>query len=340
MLKIETFRIDAIHVADRKRKTDPATVKALAESIGRLGLLHPLGVRIEESFVIEGEEVLNVPILVYGQNRLEALRSLGRETALCVVFPPGENAAVLAEIAENLHRAELTVQERAEQIAEWVNRTAVKVAQLEPVSLGGHGTKVLAQVEPKPQGGRPESGVRAAARALGLDRNEVSRAVKIAGIAPEAKAAAKEVGLDDDQSALLTVAKEPEPAQQVAKVHNIAEAKAKRAQANKPRPSASEPPPRSTSLDSAEEQAALQSLPEDVQARLRKRAELGEWVSAKAEIFRREANRSDDAPATQSDAGPNDPALDRAWAVFLALPSDTQDEFVRRAQQHIIERAA
>jgi ParB family chromosome partitioning protein len=68
-----------------------------------------------------------------------------------------------AEIAENLHRAELTVQERADHIAEWVRLT-----------------EVSAQVAPKPQGGRPESGVRAAARELGVERTEAHRAVKIA----------------------------------------------------------------------------------------------------------------------------------------------------------------
>lgn len=44
--------------------------------------------------------------------------------------------ARLWEIAENLHRAELTVQERAEHIAEWVRLTGEKVAQLAPPSGG------------------------------------------------------------------------------------------------------------------------------------------------------------------------------------------------------------
>ena len=64
-------------------------------------------------------------------------------------------------------------------------------------------------MRPNPQGGRPQSGVRAAARELGVDRNEARRAVRIASIAPEAREAAREAGLDDNQSVLLRVAAAP-----------------------------------------------------------------------------------------------------------------------------------
>jgi hypothetical protein len=72
---------------------------------------------------------------------------------------------------ENLHRAELTVQERSDQIAEWADLIEQK--------------NNLAQVAPKSEPGRPVGGERKAARDLGLDRREVERAKKIAGIAPE-----------------------------------------------------------------------------------------------------------------------------------------------------------
>src|SRR6185369_12842487 len=57
-------------------------------------------------------------------------------------------------------------------------------------------------------GGRPESGINVAVRELHIDRTEAQRAVKINKIAPEAKAAAKEAGIDNNQSALLRVASE------------------------------------------------------------------------------------------------------------------------------------
>ena len=53
--------------------------------------------------------------------------------------------------------------------------------------------EVLAQVAPKVQNGRPRGGVREAARQLGLDRDDVRRAIKVASITPEAQQAAHEV---------------------------------------------------------------------------------------------------------------------------------------------------
>ncbi len=80
----------------------------------------------------------------------------------------------LWEIAENLHRAELTVIERAEHIAEWVRLTDDtagkqadgKPAQLAPVNRGGRAS-----------GGLPKSGgINAAVRELGIDRTATPRA--------------------------------------------------------------------------------------------------------------------------------------------------------------------
>ena len=66
-----------------------------------------------------------------------------------------------------------------------------------------------------PKLGRPESGVKAAARALGVNRMDAHRAVKVASLSPEAKAAAVDAGLDDNRTALLAAAREVEPQKQV-----------------------------------------------------------------------------------------------------------------------------
>src|SRR5260370_30305698 len=110
------------------------------------------------------------------------------------------------EIAENLHRAELTALERAEHIAEWIRLTEIEVS---------------AQVAPKPQGGRPESGIRAAARELGIERTDAQRSIKIASIIPEAKEAARKARIDKIQSKLLAVSAHP-PEQQPEKVIELA----------------------------------------------------------------------------------------------------------------------
>ena len=88
--------------------------------------------------------------------------------------------------------------ERDQHVAEWIRLTDEKV--------------VLAQVAPKPRGGRPEGGIRAAARELGVDRDDARRAAKVASLPEEAKDAAREVGLDNNRSALLAAGKAADPA--------------------------------------------------------------------------------------------------------------------------------
>ena len=64
------------------------------------------------------------------------------------------------------------------------------VAEWEPLT----GKEVSRQVAAKPQGGRPQGGIRDTARQLGLDERDVRRAAKVASITPEAQQAAHEVG--------------------------------------------------------------------------------------------------------------------------------------------------
>ncbi len=101
--------------------------------------------------------------------------------------------------------------ERAEHIADWVRITEGKLS----------GATCATKSEPG-HGRGSTGGVRAAVRELGIDRSDAQRAVKIAGIADEAKAAARDAGLDDNQSALLAVARVPQ-AEQADKVREIAE---------------------------------------------------------------------------------------------------------------------
>jgi hypothetical protein len=79
------------------------------------------------------------------------------------------------EIAENLDRAELTTLERDEHVAEWIRLADA----------------VSTQVVSKPQGGRPEGGTRAAARELGVNRDDARRATKIAALSDEARVVAR-----------------------------------------------------------------------------------------------------------------------------------------------------
>ena len=104
------------------------------------------------------------------------------------------------EISENLHRADLTALERADQTAEWIELTNQerkdKPAQLGPVSKkGGRGNT---------------GGVNAAVRELDIKRTQAQRAVKIATISSKAKAAIREApSIRNNQSALLRIASLP-----------------------------------------------------------------------------------------------------------------------------------
>lgn len=69
---------------------------------------------------------------------------------------------------------------------------------------------------------RPPSGIRQAARDLGINREDARRAVKVASLSLDAKAAAKAHKLDNNRDALLAAAKYRKPAKQVEAIKQIA----------------------------------------------------------------------------------------------------------------------
>jgi len=144
--KLEAIPIDEIEVLPHRRDLKEETVETLVTSISQIGLRMPISIHRDEE---RGRYVL-----VAGRHRLEAARRLGWKTINALLAEGTPEERRMWEIAENLHRAELTVLERDEQIAEWVRlvekiSSANKLAQLAPVSKGGRGK---------------ESGIRAAAR--------------------------------------------------------------------------------------------------------------------------------------------------------------------------------
>jgi ParB/RepB/Spo0J family partition protein len=186
--------IDEIIVNAGRRELNETEVNKLARSIKEIGLRHPLTVREERG----GSRY----VLVAGRHRLEAMKRLGNEHVPVVIASMTNLDAEMWEISENLHRAELTKLERAEQIERWRELKAKKVAQLGPPNQPA------------------EKGVRKTAEELGVTRQEVQRAEDIAHITKEAKEAIRDADLADNQSAMLKVAAEP-PERQVAKVQEL-----------------------------------------------------------------------------------------------------------------------
>jgi ParB-like chromosome segregation protein Spo0J len=219
--------IDQIDFPANARPTAADKVLELAQSIRRLGL-QTLPTVVERDGRYK---------LVAGRHRVEAMRLIeGPEGEIDVrVVDFDDIEARLWAISENLHRNELHPLRRSEQIAEWIRLTeANQSSQVGPVESkrdeGATVHEVSSQLATKPQGGRPESGIRAAARELGVGKDEARRAVKIDSITPEAKEAAREAGLERNQSALLKVASYAD-ADQVEAVADIAKARAEKAQA-------------------------------------------------------------------------------------------------------------
>lgn len=205
--------VDAIEVSDRMRdRCDEDAVTRLMDSIRKIGLQTPISVRWV------GDDLM----LVAGRHRLEAVRRLGWDSVDCIRMDGTDDEARMWEIAENLHRADLTVLERDEHILEWVRLSDVQSVQVAPIESKREDGR----------GHRAEGGINAAARELGIEATAAKRATKVAAITPEAKAAAKERGLDNNQAALLQVAKAP-PEEQAAKVEEIAAAKKAAADARK-----------------------------------------------------------------------------------------------------------
>jgi hypothetical protein len=196
--------LDQIDLSRKGRSFSATDVAALAESIKTIGLQSPLTII----------ERYGVYLLVAGRHRLEALRLLGEESAPCRIVDFNDVEARLWAISENLHRAELNVLARSEQIAEFAELT--KCVQLAHPSGG---------VQPH------DTGKSAAARDLGITREKVRRAQAIASLPKEVKAKAVDLGMADNQAALLEAAKAPTPKAQV-------ETLERRADPDRPQPAA------------------------------------------------------------------------------------------------------
>jgi ParB-like chromosome segregation protein Spo0J len=203
-----TVRLDAIEIPASTRPYNAEAVVDLKRSIEAIGLQ-------SAPTVIERE---GHHVLVAGRHRIEALRLLGVESVLVRVVDFDDIEARLWTISENLHRAELTAPERARQMAEFANLSEEK----------REAERVSAQVAPKLSvrgrsgEGRPESGDRLTARELGVTREELVRAKTIAAMPDSTYEAARNLGLHNNEAALLAAARAEEPDEQVEALEAIA----------------------------------------------------------------------------------------------------------------------
>lgn len=118
-MKTERVLVDGLRVGARMRSADPARVATLAASMQRHGLLQPITARMVGETEAE---------LVAGLHRLEAAKSLGWEWIDAVFVEADDIERELLEIAENLHRADLTKEERDRQIRRYAELLEAKGA--------------------------------------------------------------------------------------------------------------------------------------------------------------------------------------------------------------------
>jgi uncharacterized ParB-like nuclease family protein len=123
---------------NRLRKPDPDKVKGLMESIERGELYQPILVRPKP----KGRGYL----LVFGGNRFEAIKKLGRKTIEARIKKLTDDEALIAEIEENLIRADLSKEQREDQTL--MLKEAYLRAHPETKQGGSGGKKKDAKVAP------------------------------------------------------------------------------------------------------------------------------------------------------------------------------------------------
>jgi ParB family chromosome partitioning protein len=195
--------IKNIIVPGNRRPIDPEKVAEIAASIKIVGLLCPIGVHqtLKEKLPDIHEPISRsafITTLVYGAHRLEAARSLGWKKITAVDVEDidetrdlDHSALKMMEIAENLHRADLTTQQRNDHLAEWV----ALLEERKPISDAEQ------PISSKP-GRKPSPAIAAAAKMSGLTAKTVKEAIKTT-----VKAAADAAELSSKQR--LAVARRP-----------------------------------------------------------------------------------------------------------------------------------
>jgi ParB family transcriptional regulator, chromosome partitioning protein len=108
-ISTKLIKLENIEVGSRLRDLRPDVVEEMAKSIKKGGLLQPIVIRPNPN---------GGYLLVVGRHRLEAERKLGYKAVECRIVKMDDAQALLAEIDENLVRADLTKKEINHHIIE------------------------------------------------------------------------------------------------------------------------------------------------------------------------------------------------------------------------------
>ena len=209
-MNIKIVKISDIKIGSRNRQYKEDKAHGLAKSIQEIGLLHPIIIDADNN-------------LIAGLHRLEAAKLLGWEEIPCTIFDIN-NAGGLAEIDENLIRAELTELEKADLLArakeiyeirhpETVKANIVKKnlkqfsrstkTEIISVSSKANYNNELREISPNAFTDSIN---------LGLSSRSIRQSIQISnGITPEVKDVIKDTAIADSKTELLSLAHiEPE----------------------------------------------------------------------------------------------------------------------------------
>lgn len=119
-MKYGAVFVEAVQVEQRLRSLSSIKVELLTESMGEIGLQQPISIWSPD---------LDTAVLVAGLHRLEAAKKLGWDEIDCVYVDMDETTREMWEIAENLHRAGLTKEERDRHIRRYAELLELKNLQ-------------------------------------------------------------------------------------------------------------------------------------------------------------------------------------------------------------------
>lgn len=127
---VESLPVDEIRIVGERRPVNEGAVADLVKSIERIGLQTPITVRLDKEYVDpDTGEVGPEFVLIAGRHRLEAFRVAGADRIPAIVRECTPVEAELWEIAENLHRADLTKDERDRYIRRYAELLEAKEAR-------------------------------------------------------------------------------------------------------------------------------------------------------------------------------------------------------------------
>jgi len=236
-------------------------VRAIAASMEMVGLQTPITVREWKKKVT----------LVTGGHRLAAAKQLGWKAIPSIALASDKIQTRIWQIVENLYRAELTALERAELTEELRQLVRQQVGQVAPP--GGY----------QPQ----DKSINKAAKVLGLTKEEIRRSRTISGISPKAKDKVRKLGLDDNQQALLEIAKQSTPETQLRVIEEIVERK--RAVRNRDTSAVAADKKTTAEInaldaDIHQKERALKRLKSDLAASRQRRQELDDKLAVHGEV--------------------------------------------------------